>query len=281
MPMKKDGTDKRSVDVEVLVPGTPEQVWQVVATGPGLAAWFVKGEIEPRVGGVFGLDFGQGAITTGEVTLWEPPNKFGYLEREWAPNAPLVATEITITGRSGNRCVVRIVHSLFTSSEDWDDQVEGFESGWPGFFAILRVYLEHFAGASAASFITMTPVSGDSLSAWLRLCEALGLTGANVGERRTDSSGPESWSGVVEHVHQDAQQRWVLLRLDTPSPGSALVGVSDAPNSGAAGTTVSLCRYFYGDDADALAAEGDARWRDRLSKIFDTQDVTGASSAPR
>lgn len=269
MPIKKDGTGKRWVEMEVLLPGTPEQVWEAMATGPGNAAWFVKGEIEPKAGGVFSFDFGQGAVTSGEVTAWEPPHKFAYVERDWAPDAPPVATEITIVSRSGDQCVVRMVHSLFTTSDAWDDQVEGFESGWPGFFAILRVYLEHFAGARAASFIAMTPASGDSLTEWMRLGEALGLTGANVGERRMASSGPEPWSGVVERVYQDAQQRYVLLRLEAPSPGVALIGTSDAPAlTGAPGTNVSLCRYFYGDNAEALAAESDPRWREWLAKTF-------------
>ncbi len=278
MPIKKDGTGKRWVEMEFLVPGTPEQVWQAMATGPGNAAWFVKGEIEPRIGGVFRLDFGQGATTAGEVTAWAPPHTFGYVEREWAPDAPPVATEITITGRSGNQCVVRMVHSLFTSSEEWDDQVEGFESGWPGFFAILRVYLEHFAGASAASFIAMATASAESpLSAWSRLGEALGLTGANVGERRTASSGPEPWSGIVELVHQDAQQRYVLLRLDAPAPGIALIGTTGSANlSGSTDTNVSLCRYFYGDDAVPLAPDSEVRWRDWLTQTFDAQGAADA-----
>ena len=267
MPIKKDETGKRWVEMELFVPGTPEQVWQAMATGPGNAAWFVKGEIEPRVGGVFRLDFGQGAISSGEVTKWEPPRQLGYVERGWAQGAPPVATEITITSRSGDRCVVRMVHSLFTSSDDWDDQLEGFESGWPGFFAVLRVYLAHFAGTSAASFMAMTPASADSLSTWLRLGEVLGLAGANVGARPAASSGPEPWSGIVEHVHQDAQQRYVLLRLDAPSPGVALVGTYDQGG----GTSVSLCRYFYGEDAIALAAESEPRWRDWLSETFGAQ----------
>lgn len=272
MPIKKDGTGNRWIEMELLVPGTPEQVWQAMATGPGNAAWFVGGEIEPRVGGAFRLDFGEGAITTGEVTAWEPPHRFSYVERDWGQDAPPIATEITITSRSGDRCVVRMVHSLFTSSDDWDDQVEGFESGWPGFFAVLRIYLAHFAGAKAASFMAMTPAGEDSLSVWLRLGETLDLAGANVGEHRTAVSGPEPWSGVVEHVHQDAQQRYVILRLDEPSPGIALVGTYDkgATSHGAAGagTNVSLNRYFYGDGAAASAAESEVRWRDWLTRTF-------------
>jgi uncharacterized protein YndB with AHSA1/START domain len=282
MPIKKDGTGKRWVEMELVVPGTPEQVWHAMATGPGYAAWFVTGEIEPRVGGRFRLDFGQGATTAGEVTAWEPPYKFGYVERDWDQGAPPVATEITITSRSGDRCVVRMVHSLFTSADDWDDQVEGFENGWPGFFAVLRVYLTHFAGANAASFMAMTPASGDALSVWLRLGEALGLAGASVGERRTASSGPEPWSGVVEHVYQDTQQRYVLVRLDAPSLGIALVGTydKDATSHSAAGpsTNVSVLRYFYGDEAAGRAAEAESRWRHWLATTLDAaqQPSTGA-----
>jgi uncharacterized protein YndB with AHSA1/START domain len=264
MPIKKDGTGKRWVEMELLVPGTPEQVWQAMATGPGNAAWFTKSEIEPRVGGLLRFDFGPGATSSGEVTMWEPPHQFSYIERGWEKDAPPVATEIVITSRSGDRCLVRMVHSLFTSSDDWDDQLEGFEKGWPGFFAVLRSYLTHFTGASAASFISSTPASADSLSTWLRLCELLGLAGANVGEQRTASSGPEPWSGVVEHVHQDAKQRYVLLRLDAPSPGLVLTGTDDKGGS----TTVSVCHFFYGENAGVLAAESEPRTREWLSKRF-------------
>ncbi len=40
MPMKRDDSGRRWVEMEFLVPGTPEQVWQAIATGPGMSAWF-------------------------------------------------------------------------------------------------------------------------------------------------------------------------------------------------------------------------------------------------
>lgn len=270
MPIKKDGTGKRWVEMELLVPGTPEQVWHAMATGEGYAAWFAKTKLEPRVGGELLFDFGEGAVSKGEVTAWEPPNRLEYVEREWEAGAPPVATEITIVSRAGNRCVIRMVHSLFASSDAWDDQVEGFESGWPGFFTVLRVYLERFALAPATSFIANTPANTDALSAWLRAGEALGLSGASVGERRTSSSGPESWSGVVEHVHQDAQQRYLLFRVEEPYQGLALVGTHEKPSTTPSGSTsnVGVCRYYYGDDAIAHASESESRWRAWLAQTF-------------
>lgn len=276
MPIRKDG-DRRWVEMELLVPGTPEQVWQAMATGPGNAAWFVKADIEPRVGGAFRIDFGQGATSAGEVTRWEPPHHFGYVEREWEPGAPSVATEITIIGRSGSECVVRMVHSLFTSSDAWDDQVEGFEKGWPGFFAVLRVYLTHFAGHSAASFMAMQPAGTDTMVAWRLLCESLGLSGANVGERRTAESGPERCSGIVEQVYQDGQQRWALVRIDEPSPGILLAGAiapqakmgdMEARVGMGTGANVSVNRYCYGDDAETRVADSESHWREWLRRTF-------------
>lgn len=279
MPMKRDAAGHRSVEMEILLPGTPEQVWEAIATGPGNAAWFVRGEIEPRVGGALRLDFGAGVSTTGEVTAWEPPRRFGYVEREWAPGAPPVATEITIAARSGDSCVMRMVHSLFSTTDDWDDQLEGFEAGWPGFFAVLRLYLKHFPRHGAGSFMAIVPSAHDGLASWVELCARLGLTGANVGERR-DASGiagapslPEAWSGVVERVYQDAEQRYLVLRIEGAAPGLALVGTFDK----GAHKNVNVCRYVYATDgaaAAARAAEVEPAWRAWLAETMGAPKVS-------
>lgn len=258
MAIKYDGEGKRWVEMELDVQATPEQLWDAIATSRN-AAWFTKADIEPRVGGALRFDFGGGMISNGEVTTWDPPRVFGYVEREWAEGAPPVATEITITSRAGNRCVLRMVHSLFTSEDDWDDQLESFEGGWPAFFVALRAYLAHFAGAPGASFMAMAPATGDALAVWKRLCGVLDLAGAEVGERRSATTRVENLAGVVEHVHQDANVRYVMLRLDA---GLLLVGMYAKPT----GISTSLCRYFYGADAEARAAELEPTWRAWLSE---------------
>lgn len=263
MPVKRDGSGKRWVEMEMLVPGTPEEVWQAMATGPGNTAWFTRTTVEERVGGTIHFDFGPNGESRGEVTIWEPPLRFGYVERDWAEGAPPVATEIAVTARSGGRCVVRMVHSLFASTDDWDDQLEGFEGGWPGFFQVLRVYLAHFAGMEAASFLAMTSVEAPQLDVWKQLTEGLGLAGADVGEERS-SQTPEKLSGIVEHAEQDDRQRYILLRLSQPAPGVALIGTYGASNV----ANASMAFYLYGDDAGQRAAASEPEWRDWLGKTF-------------
>lgn len=264
MPIKKDGQGNRSVEMAFIAPGSPEAVWQAMATGEGNSAWFTKAVIEERVGGLISFSFGPQMASRGEVTVWEPPHRFGYVENEWMPGAPPVATEITITSRSGDQCVVRMVHSLFATTDDWDDQMEGFESGWPGFFEVLRVYLTSFAGQKGASFQAMSLTEGDRLTLWKRLSQALGLAGGNVGETISATGGPEPFAGRIEHIRQDRHLCLVMLRLEAPGPGIALVGAYAQGER----SHVSVSMFCYGEDAAERAARSEPKWRDWLSAAF-------------
>ncbi|WP_149193116.1 SRPBCC family protein [Luteimonas suaedae] len=264
MPIKKDESGKRWVEMELLVPGTPEQVWQAMATGAGNSAWFTRTEIEERVGGTLHFDLGAMGSSTGEVTAWEPPLRFGYVERDWSDGAPPVATEITITARSGDRCVMRMVHSLFASTDDWDDQLEGFEGGWPGFFEVLRIYLAHFAGREAGMFGAMERVEASESQVWRRLTELFGTAGANSGDEITAPETPERLSGVVERIDQSARHRYQVLRLNAPEPGVALIGTYRWGES----THASVSLYLYGDDAKRKAAASEPKWRAWLERAI-------------
>ena len=75
MSGKKEASGRRSVQVEVEVPGTPEEVWQAIATGPGISSWFVPAEFEDRDGEPWAVQttFGPGSEARAGVTAWEPP----------------------------------------------------------------------------------------------------------------------------------------------------------------------------------------------------------------
>ena len=161
MSVKKDANGRRSVQAEVEVPGTPEQVWQAIATGPGVGAWFVPTEIDGRVGGTVTSHFGEGMDSVAKITEWDAPHRW-VKEGSWGPKAPTMATEWIVEARGGGTCIVRVVHSLFAETDDWDNQLIGTESGWPSFFRILRLYLEYFAGqpSSLIQLVAMPPASG-------------------------------------------------------------------------------------------------------------------------
>src|SRR4051812_48392100 len=119
MPVERDPQGNRFVQAEAEVPGTPEQVWQAIATGPGISSWFVPTQIDGRVGGAVVASFGPGMDSEATITTWEPPHRFvaeGRLGTE--PDDPTIADEWTVEALGGGICRVRVVHRWFTDKDD-------------------------------------------------------------------------------------------------------------------------------------------------------------------
>lgn len=256
MPAHHDD-QSRWVEMELEVDGTPDQVWHAVATGAGHCAWFADTTIDERVGGRIEFDFGPNGSSSGEVTRWDPPHRFGYVEHDWCDDAPPVATDITVTARSGDRCVIRMVHTLVTDSDAWDDQIEGFESGWPAHFAVLQSYLRHFAGQPAATVHLAATADLPPLEAWKLMLSAFGLDGADVGDLRTLRPAQDDFVVLVDRIYQDENQRYLVARLAAPTPGAVMVGICTL----AGATTAGVNAFFYGADAARNAALARPAWR--------------------
>ncbi len=271
MSVKKEASGRRSVQVEVEVPGTPEEVWQAIATGPGISSWFVPCEFEERDGKPVAvkLNFGPGMESRSVVTAWDPPRMYAAESSGWAPGSPTIADEWTVEARGGGVCVVRVVHSLFASTDDWDNQLEGTESGWPGIFRILRLYLTHFRGQRSAMMQWMAPAAGTEAEAREALTGALGLKGVSAGQRWTAPAGVPALGGVVEHVSDSPYN--ALLRLDKPGPGAASLG---AVNCGGP-IMVTLSFFLYGDQAAETAARETPRWQAWIQERFPTPTEPG------
>ena len=77
------------------------------------------------------------------ITAWDPPRRFvGENKDGMGSGSPAMATEWTVEAKSGGTCRVRVVHSWFASTDDWDNQYESVEKGWPAFFRVLKIYNE-------------------------------------------------------------------------------------------------------------------------------------------
>jgi hypothetical protein len=248
-------------------------VWAAIATGPGISAWFVPTQVDGRVGGKVACDFGGGMVSGSSITEWQPPHRFVAEDTTWLQDGSPVATEWTVEARSGGMCVVRVVHSLFASTDDWDNQLESTESGWPSFFRVLRLYLTHYRGQRSASMQAMA-MGGDSTEAmWATLTRALGATSPKPGQRvRVENPGAAALVGTVEHVDHAAHGHGLQLRLAEPAPGALNVGAFSC--NGMLMATIQA--YLYGDRA-AAAAGDQAKWQAWLEQLFPAQAGAGGS----
>ena len=272
MPVRKDPSGRRYVEAEVEVPGTPEEVWQAIATGPGISSWFVPTTVEERVGGSSVGDFGPGMETLSTVTAWDPPHRFAADSRDdMGPDDPTVATEWIVEARSGGRCVVRVVHSWFTSSDAWDEQFEGHTYGWIAFFRNLRLYLTHFRGQPGSAFQLMGVAPEPKSAAWDALIGPLGLAGAAVDQRVSTPAGAPPLAGVVEWAGQPAWPEELLLRLDEPAPGIA--HFSAHLMGGQVYLTIRL--YLFGDQAPAAVARTEPVWQAWVNEHFSMHAAAG------
>jgi uncharacterized protein YndB with AHSA1/START domain len=263
MSVKKEASGRRSVQVETEVPGTPEEVWQAIATGPGISSWFVPTEFEESDGRPVAVtaNFGPGMVSRSAVTAWDPPRMFAAQGEGWGGSPP-IATEWSVEARAGGVCLVRVVHSLFASTDDWDNQLESTELGWPGFFRTLRIYLTHFRGQRSAIMQFVAPVAGTEADAWRMLTVALGLQGLSPGQRATAPAGVPALSGVAEYVSQSPYD--ALLRLDTPGPGVAALGAFNVSGQSMA----ALSFFHYGDQAEETAARETPLWQAWFQERF-------------
>ena len=258
-------SEHRRLEAAIEVPGTPEQVWEAIATGPGITAWFMPTEVEEHEGGAVRMDHGPAVQSTAVVSAWDRPQRFAY-EEEWqpaqAPGGPRIATEFLVEARAGGTCVVRVVMSGFGEGDDWDRAMESFTSGWQTALESLRLYLAHFPGQHASPIA----VSGATRNAspdeiWQSFTHALGLAEAAEGGRAaTRGPGVPAFAGTVER----AEERMLTLVLEEPAPGLGFLGVG-----GPADEVFTIVRaQLFGEGAEAVAAREQPAWRAWMDEHF-------------
>ena len=235
--------DELGLDMQIEVPGTPEQVWEAIATGPGISAWFMPAEV---AGDRITFHHMAGGSSEAQVTDSEAPRRLRFTENDGE-----LAHEFLVEARAGGTCVVRLV----TNFGD-----KGASDGWTAALLGLKLYLEHFAGQEAANVLAGGQVPGPIDRAWEELQASVGLGELTEGARVSASGdGAPPLAGVVEG-HLDTM---VTLRIDEPAPGLAFVGVGGSDDE----TVFAILRaQLFGPEAAALAERDEPVWRSLIAE---------------
>ncbi|MEU4800882.1 SRPBCC domain-containing protein [Actinosynnema sp. NPDC023587] len=174
---------------------TPEQVWEAIATGPGIDSWFM-GSNEVEAGVAVKGAFGHYEPRQG-VTAWEPGRHLAFGgERE--PDGRFLAYEFLVEGRERGSTVLRVVTSGFLPGDDWHDEFEAMLAGGTMFRRTLVEYLEHFTGRTARPVTAFGPPVRDWPALWTALHRELGLADA---PRRGDAVAVDGIPGVVYYAN--------------------------------------------------------------------------------
>jgi uncharacterized protein YndB with AHSA1/START domain len=243
------------LEFSVEVPGTPEQVWQAIATATGMSAWFLPTQLEEREGGSLHFAMGLEMGSDGHVTAWDPPRRIAY-EEDWAalmgkdPDelSPLTS-EFLVEAHSGGTCVVHVTSSGFGIGAEWESEFwDDMGTSWLPFFDNLRLYLTYFPGQKATQLEVSASHPGDADELWTTLHDSLGLGGE---DEKIDVRGS---SGTIERVGE----RQSLIRLTAPVPGMLTVFVH-AEGEGTA--TAGVRAYLFSPDAADYVRREEPAWR--------------------
>lgn len=243
------------------VPGTPEQVWQAIATADGVSAWMMPAEIEEREGGAVAFHMGPEGSSHGRITAWEPGRRLEY-EEDWAElvgqggaDVTPLATEFLVEATSGGTCVVRVVTSAFGTGADWENEFwADMEKGWAPMLDNLRLYLTHFPGQRVTPLEARAELPGSPVDAIAAVRRALS---ADAVGQTVDANGV---TGVVERLHE----RNVLVRTESPVQGMLSFF---SFGSGDETSVTALAGYLYADDAAAYVEREQASWTSWLQSL--------------
>jgi uncharacterized protein YndB with AHSA1/START domain len=248
------------------LPGTPEQVWEAIATANGISSWFMPTDMDERVGGAVEFHMGEDS-SKGIVTRYDAPHRLVFEEPDWAALTghedvvvgPLVS-EFLVEARSGGTCVLRVVSSAFGTGAEWEKEFfDEMEKGWKPFFENLRLYLLNFPGQKVTSLSVDTQLTDGADEVWSSLRKRLGAH--DVGQP-VDARG---LSAQVERIGSDPNE--MLLRLDDPIPGYLGLAVMDM---GDGKTLARVEGYLFSEEAPAYVDRERSAWKSWLDDLAAT-----------
>lgn len=251
--------DRRSIELEINVPGTPEEVWRAIATGPGISSWYVPHVVEEAEGGEATASFGPEPEmqVKGRVAVWDPPRRVVF---DGGGVDQGLAFEWLVEADDGGTCIVRLVNSGFGAGGEWDDHYDAMTEGWRLFLFNLQLHLEHFKGQSATAVLPMAAWAGPAEDAWTTLATALGIPpGPEVGDRvEVTAADAPPLAGTVARV----TPTYLALVVDDPAPGTAFLAAEGRGEE----VQVSVWMYLYGAEGEAAAEQDESRWRAWLDR---------------
>jgi uncharacterized protein YndB with AHSA1/START domain len=247
-------------EIELEVPGTPEQVWRAIATAGGIAAWMVPTELDERLGGAVTFHMGPGADSHGWVTAYEPARRIAY-EEDWATlvgqagaDVTPLMTEFLVDARSGGTCVVRVVTSAFGTGADWENEFwEEMESGWAPMLDNLRLYLTYFPDQQATTLFASATFTTTPETAITAVRRNLGAEAVGDAVRERD---------LIARIERTMDHHF-LLRVDEPA-----AGFLSFFSFGAGGeSVVNVQGYLFSDTAADYVEREQPAWQAWLERV--------------
>jgi len=231
---------KHEMEIEIDAPAS--EVWKAISTAQGIASWFVPARVEPGPGGTITLIWGEGMESTSRIEIWEPEKHLRKVDDR--PEQALPGVMDYVLEGSGGKTVLRLVHSGFGASADFDSEYESTGAGWPIFLQMLKHSVER--GIDVCRNVTINRFVKESAnSAWQKLQPRVAAEFEQGVTRR--NTHPGHWC------------------VEFPAQGGRMTSVFCTSCGGA--TAVSIMALLYGvSEAEENTVRG--HWSGILDQVF-------------
>ena len=232
-------SESRFHETSVAIDAPIEDVWKALTEAPDLARWFAPNiTVDPGPGGSITVGWGPGLEGKTVIEVWEPRRHLRLVESR---EGVRLVQDYYLEAAAG-KTVLRLVHSGFGSSEDWDQEYEGTRGGWPICFFRLQQGLEHHRHHSVYNVLLPSQCPGVDPREALQRIEAAAPRNMQIALHTTS----EFCGLLPDHNHS-------ILSVSTqPSP---------------TGSVAYLELLLFGlSPAESLAVENE--WKAKLQQQF-------------
>jgi uncharacterized protein YndB with AHSA1/START domain len=253
----------RQDEQEINIHAPVDAIWRALTEAEELKRWLVESaHVEPEVGGVYRLIFGDGLETDWRIATWQPGERLRLVSQMPTSTGEPVVEEYTLE-KGESAIVLRVVTSGIPDTPDWDGFVEGTRKGRVLASYALRHYLERHLGKdrhlSKLTLATQVPAA----TAWAGLMGPAGL-GADTGRFRVADSAPRAIEDEILCVYESYG---LLATIESLDGGLLAVGMSPGPD----GTLVWVSLSTFGDQRLA-ANEAELRLRSPLERALNLSE---------
>ena len=219
--------ETRQHETVIEIPAPVEEVWKAITEASEIQRWFApEVRTDARQGGEYFLSWGPGMEGGGTIEVFDAPHHLRLVQKRGG-----MAQDYYLEGKGGVT-VLRLVHSGFLNTAEWDNEYNGTRTGWPMYFRILRHALTRHRGTVAH----------------------------NMDLYAISDEAPERIEEKLKSLGPDGAMWWIW-----PEQNDAIVHVASMPMGPKTGVWVNVSTFgLSAEEAEEIRAE----WRERLEAAF-------------
>jgi uncharacterized protein YndB with AHSA1/START domain len=210
---KQPALRTRSVELEIAVDAPVAAVWNALTDPEQLVNWFpLEASGSSEEGGTITFSWDEGCEWSTTIDLLETNSHVRWVDppAEGSDSEqPSVAVDFYLEAR-GDKTILRLVHSGFSASSDWDEYYDATEAGWTYFLYNLQHFLGRHPNTSRSMVWERRPTKKEPSEIWRQLFGPEGFQLApspdevGPGDRFSFQLADDAFEGVVGYVRSPA-----------------------------------------------------------------------------